>query len=91
MYHKTVEAAQGKKVIIAETGWPSVGEQNGEAVPSKENVMKYYIKVQQWAQKDNLDIFYFSSYDESWKFHSEGWAGTSWGLWDVNEKFKFND
>ena len=36
-----------------------------------------------------LKGFYFTSFDESWKRHSEGWAGTSWGLWDANENFKF--
>jgi len=91
MYLKTVEAAQGKKVFIAETGWPSIGEQIGKAVPSEENVMIYYIKAQSWAENENIDLFYFSSFDESWKIHSEGWAGTSWGLWDVNEMFKFRD
>jgi exo-beta-1,3-glucanase (GH17 family) len=29
----------------------------------------------------NVDVFLFFSFDESWKIHSEGWAGTSWGLW----------
>ena len=89
MYRKTCEAALNKKVIITETGWPGIGEQVGAALPSKENVMKYYIKVQEWAKKENVDVFYFSSFDESWKIHSEGWAGTSWGLWDVDEKFKY--
>jgi glycoside/pentoside/hexuronide:cation symporter, GPH family len=89
MYRKTLEISQGKKVIITETGWPSKGEIIGEAVPSKENVMNYYIKTQLWAKNENLDIFYFSSFDESWKLHSEGWAGTSWGLWDINENFKY--
>ncbi|WP_338359525.1 MFS transporter [Yeosuana marina] len=89
MYHKTVEAAQGKKVIITETGWPSIGEKTGDAEPSKGNVMTYYIKTQLWAENENVDVFYFSSFDESWKIHSEGWAGTSWGLWDVNDNFKY--
>jgi glycoside/pentoside/hexuronide:cation symporter, GPH family len=89
MYRKTVEAAQGKKVIIAETGWPSKGEITGAAEPSKVNVMTYYIKAQLWAESENVDVFYFSSFDESWKIHSEGWAGTSWGLWDTNENFKY--
>ncbi|NCO64149.1 MAG: MFS transporter [Flavobacteriales bacterium] len=89
MYHKTVEAAQGKKVIISETGWPSKGELTGSAEPSKENVMTYYIKTQLWAQNENVEVFYFSSFDESWKIHAEGWAGTSWGLWNSNEKFKY--
>lgn len=89
MYHKTVEAAQGKQVIIAETGWPSIGDSTGGAKPSKEHVMTYYIKTQLWAEKENVNLFYFSSFDESWKIHSEGWAGTSWGLWDVNGNFKY--
>lgn len=89
MYSKTVEAAQGKKVIIAETGWPSIGRENGGAMPSEENVMTYYIKCQLWAQNQNVELFYFSSFDESWKIHFEGWAGTSWGLWDAKEKFKY--
>lgn len=89
MYHKTVEAAQGKKVIVTETGWPSIGDIVGGAEPSKENVMTYYVKTQLWAKNENVNVFYFSSFDESWKIHSEGWAGTSWGLWDVNENFKY--
>ena len=90
MYRRTLEAAKGKKVIIAETGWPSKGQAVQGAYPSEENVMKYFIKTQLWAQKEQVDMFYFASFDESWKIHSEGWAGTSWGLWDKDENFKFN-
>ncbi len=89
MYLKTLKAVQGKKVIITETGWPSRGEVVGGAVPSEENVLNYFIKTQQWAEKENIDMFYFSSFDESWKIHFEGWAGTSWGLWDADENFKY--
>ena len=89
MYRKTLDIAQGKKVIITETGWPSKGEVIEDAVPSKENVMQYYIKAQLWAEKEQINLFYFSSFDESWKIHFEGWAGTSWGLWDTKEKFKY--
>ncbi len=89
MYRKTSDVALGKKVIITETGWPSKGDVVDVAVPSKENVMKYYIKIQQWAAQEKVDLFYFSSFDESWKIHSEGWAGTSWGLWDADENFKY--
>lgn len=89
MYRKTTEVAQGKKVIITETGWPSKGEVIGAAVPSKENAMKYYTKIQLWAEKEQVDLFYFSSFDEAWKIHAEGWAGTSWGLWDSAGAFKY--
>ncbi len=89
MYRNTLKAAQGKRVIITETGWPSRGEVVGAAVPSEENVLQYFIKTQLWAAHEKVDMFYFSSFDESWKIHFEGWAGTSWGLWDVNEDFKY--
>ena len=90
MYRRVKEVANGKEVIVTETGWPSNGQLVGEAVPSKINMMQYYLEVQLWAAKANIKLFYFASFDESWKIHSEGWAGTSWGLWDENEKFKFN-
>ena len=89
IYRKTLEAAQGKKVIIAESGWPSEGEVVGDAIASKENAMKYYIKTQLWSQKENIDLFYFSSFDESWKVFSEGNTGISWGLWDAKGNFKY--
>ena len=90
MYSRTLEAAKGKRVIVAETGWPSEGQQVHGAYPSEENVMKYFIKTQLWAKKEDVELFYFASFDESWKIHAEGWAGTSWGLWDANENFKYD-
>ncbi|NBC24587.1 MAG: MFS transporter [Bacteroidetes bacterium] len=89
MHRKTVEYAQGKPVVIAETGWPSVGQKVDYAEPSAENAMKYFLKTQEWAKNKNVDLFYFSSFDESWKVHAEGWAGTSWGLWNKDEKLKY--
>lgn len=89
MYHQTKKIAGGKEIIIAETGWPSKGEAVQNAEPSPENLMRYYIEAQKWASKEKINLFYFSSFDESWKIHYEGWAGTSWGLWGTNEKFKF--
>lgn len=88
MYAKVKAIANGKEVIITETGWPSCGEVVGEAVPSIDNQMLYYTEVQLWAAHAGVKLFYFSSFDESWKIHFEGWAGTSWGLWDEHENFK---
>jgi glycoside/pentoside/hexuronide:cation symporter, GPH family len=90
MYNKTKAIAQSKEVIITETGWPSKGQLVQEAIPSKENQQLYFLEAQLWAKQANVKLFYFSSFDEAWKIHSEGWAGTSWGLWDENENFKFN-
>ena len=89
MYRKTKEAAKGKPVIIAETGWPSKGAPVDDALPSEENYMRYFLDAQTWSEHQQVPCFHFSSFDESWKIHAEGWAGTSWGIWDVKERRKF--
>ena len=89
MFGQAMDAAKGKKVIITETGWPSKGESLKGADPSEEHAMKYFINTQAWAKKANIDVFYFSSFDESWKVGPEGEVGAYWGLWDKNEKLKF--
>ena len=89
MYHQAQGVSQGKKVIITETGWPNKGGSEGGANPSDANAMKYFINTQEWSANDNIDIFYFSSFDESWKVGAEGDVGAYWGLWDKNEQFKF--
>ncbi len=89
MYALIQERAIGKKVIIAETGWPSKGENKELAVPSEANAQRYFITTMNWQNKQNIPIFYFSSFDESWKVHHEGDVGDRWGIWDKNEKRKF--
>jgi len=89
MYHHALQAGKGKKVIITETGWPSQGESFQGAYPSKENALKYFLNTQLWSKDENIDIFYFSSFDESWKVGAEGEVGAYWGIWDKNEKLKF--
>jgi len=88
MFNQVVKAAKGKKVIISETGWPTMGESFQGANPSFENAIKYFINTQQWSNEDDIEIFYFSSFDESWKVGSEGVVGAYWGLWDKDEKLK---
>ena len=89
MFGEAVDAAKGKKVIITESGWPSEGGSLKGAFSSKENAMRYFINVQKWSKEANIDLFYFSSFDESWKVGTEGDVGAYWGLWDKNEKLKF--
>lgn len=89
MYNQAVKAANGKKVIISETGWPSMGGSFEGSHPSFPNAMKYFINTQLWSEADDIEIFYFSSFDESWKVGSEGDVGAYWGIWDKNEKLKY--
>jgi len=89
MLEVTKLTSNGKRIIVTETGWPSFGEIVESAVPSRINAMKYFIISQEWAKSNNLELFHFSSFDESWKVIQEGKLGTSWGLWDKNEIFKY--
>ena len=89
--HALVEqVSNGKEIIIAETGWPSQGEAVLDAHPTKMNAMKYFVQTQDWAHKEGVQMFHFSSFDESWKVRVEGELGARWGIWDKNEKLKYS-
>ncbi len=89
MYQQALKAAKGKKVIVSETGWPSQGKGLDGAHPSEINAMKYFINAQQWSAEEQIELFYFSSFDESWKVGAEGDVGAYWGIWDKNEELKY--
>jgi len=89
MYQQALNAANGKKVIITETGWPSKGTSLEGAHPSYDNALRYFINAQKWSKEDAIEMFYFSSFDESWKVDAEGDVGAYWGLWDKDENLKF--
>lgn len=89
MYQQAQNAGKGKKVIITETGWPSRGKSLRDAHALEANARNYFINTQLWSTSENIDIFYFSSFDESWKVGPEGDVGAHWGLWDKNENLKF--
>lgn len=82
MYRRAQRVADGKKVIIAETGWPNVGTRDRGAEPSRINAMKYFIDAVEWTQAEGIDLFYFAGFDEAWKVAKEGDVGAYWGLWD---------
>lgn len=89
MYNRALRAGNGKKVIITETGWPSQGTNLEGAFPSEENAIKYFINAQKWSKEEDIEIFYFSSFDESWKVGAEGDVGAYWGIWDKDENLKY--
>jgi len=91
MYQLAVNAAKGKKVIISETGWPNLGTPDRKAVPLYENALIYFINTLSWANQENIDVFYFSSFDETWKIEKEGDVGAYWGLWDKDGNLKFGN
>lgn len=89
MYYQALHAGNGKRVIVTETGWPSQGTGLDDAEPSITNAVRYFLNMQQWAAQEDIEMFYFSSFDEGWKVGPEGDVGAHWGLWDKHEQLKF--
>ncbi|WP_246611835.1 glycosyl hydrolase family 17 protein, partial [Shewanella glacialipiscicola] len=82
-------AGRGKRVIITETGWPNQGTAERGAIPSFDNALKYFINTYLWAEEESIEVFYFSSFDETWKIEDEGDVGAYWGLWNKDGKLKY--
>jgi exo-beta-1,3-glucanase (GH17 family) len=89
MYRRASRVAQGKPVIVSETGWPGIGSPTGGAVPSFENAVRYFVNTYRWAEEDGVEVFYFSAFDEAWKVAAEGDVGAYWGLWDKDGRPKY--
>lgn len=89
MYRRAQSVAKGKPVVISETGWPNVGSPERGSVPSYNNAIEYFLSTYKWADEEDINIFYFSSFDEAWKVEDEGDVGAFWGLWDEEGKAKY--
>lgn len=89
MVRRTQAVAQGKQVIISETGWPNQGSNFWGAVPAVDAAMRYFVDTCDWAEKEGLAVFYFAAFDEAWKIGAEGDVGAYWGLWDKNAEPKY--
>ena len=87
-HQQMVAAAGGKEVIVSETGWPSCGNEIGEAVPSPENASFYFLNFVSWARANDVKYFYFETYDEGWKASYEGPQGACWGIWNKESVLK---
>ena len=83
-YNNLKAAAGGKQVLVSETGWPSGGNSQGAAVPSSENASFFFLNFVSWARANNVQYFYFESFDETWKAAHEGPVGSHWGIFDTN-------
>lgn len=91
MYYSALNAGKGKKVIISETGWPNRGSSFEASEPTFENALRYFINTQKWSHEENIDVMYFSSFDEMWKIGDEGDVGAYWGLWDKDGNLKYQE
>src|SRR5262249_16884602 len=82
-YQHMVDTFPGKHIVIYETGWPSAGPPQGDAVPGEANQARYFQEFVSWAKQKKIPYFYFDAFDEAWKVNESG-VGTYWGLYQQN-------
>ncbi len=90
-FDEITAAFPGKKIVIAETGWPSAGERRQGAVPSQPAQADFIRGFLVRAAKENYDFYIVEAFDQPWKATSfESSVGPHWGLFDVTRQPKFN-
>ncbi len=81
IYAKLREKFKGKRIVIAEFGWPSSGYNRGAAIPGKfeqAEIMRSFVAR---AHALGIDYNLIEAYDQPWKT-IEGSVGAYWGLFD---------
>jgi exo-beta-1,3-glucanase (GH17 family) len=75
-----------KPILIGESGWPAVGRQRGEAIPSVINEARYIRELIQVANQHGFDYNIVEAFNQPWKSHSEGVVGANWGLLNIDRE-----
>ncbi len=87
-YSSLLAVADGKEIIISETGWPSDGGSQGAADATLVNACEYFSQVQIWSKAMGLKTFVFSAFSENWKANYEGPIGAHWGIFTESGQLK---
>jgi len=89
IYDKLRQAYPGKRVVIAEFGWPSAGYNLKNADPGRIQqavVLRDFVSK---AEAYGIDYNIVEAIDQPWKIF-EGGVGPYWGLFDASRQPKFS-
>jgi exo-beta-1,3-glucanase (GH17 family)/cellulose synthase/poly-beta-1,6-N-acetylglucosamine synthase-like glycosyltransferase len=78
----------GKRIVIAEFGWPSAGYNLKDAIPGRleqATVLRDFVSR---AEAYGIDYNIIEALDQPWKT-AEGSVGAYWGLFDASRQMKF--
>jgi len=88
-YEKLRQTYPGKRIVIAEFGWPSAGLNRKDAVPSpliQAEVVRDFITR---ADAMGIDYSIVEAFDQPWKTN-EGSVGPYWGIFNADRHPKFS-
>jgi exo-beta-1,3-glucanase (GH17 family)/cellulose synthase/poly-beta-1,6-N-acetylglucosamine synthase-like glycosyltransferase len=89
VYDQLRQAYPGKRIVIAEFGWPSAGYNRREANPDplvQARVLRSFVVR---AEALGIDYNIIEAYDQPWKTF-EGGVGPYWGMFDTARQPKFS-
>jgi len=78
---KSVLSNSSQKIVITETGWPSQGSNNNQAIPSSENQATAVSAIKSAFESDPSGVILFNIYNMMWKtssaaqYDAEQWWG----------------
>jgi exo-beta-1,3-glucanase (GH17 family)/cellulose synthase/poly-beta-1,6-N-acetylglucosamine synthase-like glycosyltransferase len=88
-YERLRQAYPGKRIVIAEFGWPSAGLNRKDAVPSpliQAEIVRDFVTR---ADAMGIDYSIVEAFDQPWKTN-EGSVGPYWGIFDADRHPKFS-
>ena len=88
VYERLRQAYPGKRIVIAEFGWPSAGLNRKDAVPSPLTQAQVIRDFVTRADAVGIDYSIVEAFDQPWKTF-EGSVGPYWGMYDANRHAKF--
>jgi exo-beta-1,3-glucanase (GH17 family)/cellulose synthase/poly-beta-1,6-N-acetylglucosamine synthase-like glycosyltransferase len=89
IYDKLRQAYPGKRIVIAEFGWPSAGYNMHNANPGRIEQAMLLRDFVSRADAYGIDYNIVEAIDQPWKTF-EGGVGPYWGLFDASRQPKFN-
>src|SRR5262249_50554472 len=87
-YTKLRQAHPGKRIVIAEFGWPSAGYNMLKADPGRIEQASVLREFVSRAEAYGIDYNIIEAFDQPWKTH-EGGVGMYWGVFDAARHPKF--
>ncbi|MBP6699969.1 MAG: glycosyltransferase [Halioglobus sp.] len=73
----------GRKIVIAEAGWPSEGRTKRSSVPSPATEAYFLRNFLDLAADRGYDYYIIEAFDQPWKQDQEGAVGAYWGIFDA--------
>ena len=89
VYNKLRKMHEGKRIVIAEFGWPSGGYNRQESEPGRMEQATITREFVSRAEGLGIDYNVIEAFDQPWK-NFEGSVGSYWGLFDATRTAKFS-